>query len=641
MGRFGLCGPTYTSQSVNADCQRCVNLYPETNESGQGNAAQILLSSPGLGIFCMLPEGPLRGEFEFNGRGFAVGGTRFCEVLAGGHVLNIGNVGNDGLPATMVANQADQLLISSAGTIYLYDLAANILSQPAAAPANISIVEFSDGFFLALSKNSNQFQLSNSLDGNTWSGINVAKVSVFPENLVTMIVDHREVALLGSKRSAVYFDSGGTFPYDVVPGGFIEQGAAAIYGRSRLDNSVFWLGKDENGQGIAWRNNGYTPQRISNHSVEFLWSRYPRIDDAISYAFQDQGHTFWHIYFPSGLNDSGLPLGASWRYDAATQMWHEVSAWDAEAGRYTAHRSMCHMFHLGMHLVGDWGSANIYQMSSPTEKAGGGWNFCDDAGTLIRRMRRSPHVGTLGKRTFHNALQLFVEAGVGPQPPLLGPNLGPPRAPSQLFLEDANGAIWQVTIDDNGNFVRILATDAPGFLGFGADGFGVSFGGISGGAVTPSQVPLILEDSGMVPSTAWQIGITIAGNLTATPVPFSSSYPQIFQMASTQGNHLTGILVTKDGLIQANVPDQSRAPQVCMRYSKDWGHTWSNEHWKGIGKAGEFLKRVIWRRLGWSWDRVYEISMTDPVPWRIIDADLDATGFQPTERLVHQLRKGA
>jgi hypothetical protein len=624
MARFGFCGPTYTSASVNADCQRCVNFIPEVNESGQGNAAIILLPTPGLSVFAALPDLPARGLFEFNGRCFAVGGARFCEIQAGGVVVNIGAVVNDGKPASMVANQANQVLIASGGTIYLYDLATNIFSQPSGAPTGINIVEFSDGYFVALSANSNQWQLSNSLDGTIWSGINVAKISVYAENIVSMIATDRQLVFFGNKRSVVYYDSGNTFPYDVVPGGFIEQGCAATYSPVRMDNSIFWLGKDERGQGIAWRNNGYTPQRISNHAIEQTWATYPRIDDAIGYSYQDGGHTFYHLYFPSA--------NASWRYDAATQMWHEPLFWDVTRGTYTAHHSQCHVFAFGKHLVGDWKTGNVYQMDTA---------FLNDFGNPIRRMRRSPHVGTLGKRTFHNSLQLFCEVGLGPQPPLTGPNLGPPKAPNSIILADVNGGLWQVTIDDNGNPNRIQVSSG-----------------------TPQVI--ILADSAMVPSTAWEIIITVDGNLDTESVTqdsgggYGASYgadpygsgpgsggsslsqlSQIYPMASVPGNHLTGFLVTPDGNIQTNKPNLARDPRVSLRYSRDWGHTWSNEMWKGIGQAGQYMKRVIWRRLGWSWDRVYEIVFSDPVPFRIVDADLDATGFQPTERLVHQLRKGA
>ena len=65
-----------------------------------------------------------------------------------------------------------------------------------------------------------------------------------------------------------------------------------------------------------------------------------------------------------------------------------------------------------------------------------------------------------------------------------------------------------------------------------------------------------------------------------------------------------------------------------LRWSDDGGHTWSNEHWVGMGKLGEYGKRVIWRRLGMTTklrDRVYEVSGSDPVKIAIMGAELTAT----------------
>jgi len=63
-------------------------------------------------------------------------------------------------------------------------------------------------------------------------------------------------------------------------------------------------------------------------------------------------------------------------------------------------------------------------------------------------------------------------------------------------------------------------------------------------------------------------------------------------------------------------------PTLMLRWSDDGGKTWSNEHWTTAGKIGEYRKRVRWSRLGAARDRVFELVCTDPVPWRIIDADL-------------------
>jgi len=57
--KFPLVGPSYTSQSVNADCQSTINLYPERIESGEGNANIVLYPSPGTKVFVDLPAPPL------------------------------------------------------------------------------------------------------------------------------------------------------------------------------------------------------------------------------------------------------------------------------------------------------------------------------------------------------------------------------------------------------------------------------------------------------------------------------------------------------------------------------------------------------------------------------------------------------
>jgi len=65
---------------------------------------------------------------------------------------------------------------------------------------------------------------------------------------------------------------------------------------------------------------------------------------------------------------------------------------------------------------------------------------------------------------------------------------------------------------------------------------------------------------------------------------------------------------------------QGSDPQVMLRWSDDGGNTWSNEHWRSAGKIGKYKTRVFWTRMGSARDRVYEISMTDPVPWKLVDA---------------------
>lgn len=69
---------------------------------------------------------------------------------------------------------------------------------------------------------------------------------------------------------------------------------------------------------------------------------------------------------------------------------------------------------------------------------------------------------------------------------------------------------------------------------------------------------------------------------------------------------------------------QGSDPQVRLRWSNDGGYTWSDFLLRSMGKIGDYLRRVIWNRLGQSRNRVWEISTSEPVPIRILGAWFDA-----------------
>jgi hypothetical protein len=74
-----------------------------------------------------------------------------------------------------------------------------------------------------------------------------------------------------------------------------------------------------------------------------------------------------------------------------------------------------------------------------------------------------------------------------------------------------------------------------------------------------------------------------------------------------------------------NQSDPGQIPQAMLRWSNDGGSTWSYEHWTSIGSVGQYKNRAIWRRLGWSRDRVFEVVVTDPINAVIISANLKAS----------------
>ncbi len=61
-------------------------------------------------------------------------------------------------------------------------------------------------------------------------------------------------------------------------------------------------------------------------------------------------------------------------------------------------------------------------------------------------------------------------------------------------------------------------------------------------------------------------------------------------------------------------------PQAMLQWSDDGGKTWSNESWASIGKIGEYLTRVRWTRLGSFRQRVFKLTISDPIPVIILSA---------------------
>lgn len=593
MAEFGFVGPSYTLSSPFADIQAAINLYCEANEVGLGKGQMHLLPTPGAVRFCAAPSAGLgRGTFSFQGRTFGVAGTNFFEALANGATVNVNPVLNDGNPASFAGNASGQLLIAAGGTVYLFNLNTNTF-QTITALAGIDVVQvcYTDAFFLALQDNSNVFYISALEDGTTWDLSNAAALSVFPDNVAAMIADHREVWFLGAKATQVYYDSGAAnTPYVPINGAFLEEGCIAPFSVAKLDNSVFWLGGDvDRGQGIVWRANGYTPQRISNFAIEFALQGYSKISDAIAYGYQENGHTFYVLYFPTA--------NVTWVYDCAMQMWHQRSYFSN--GVYNAHRSMSHTFNFGMHLVMDPVNGNINQQSTTLQT--------EADNSLIQRLRRAPHISTEQTFVSHRRLQIDVETG-------LGTFSGGNTFPGNLVLKDSTGQLWDITMLDNGTPVQTKIQPGP----------------------RPQNI--YLNDSS---GNSWLLGVTTGGMLTATPVTNVATYPNSFLLASVTGLSLWLISVPPSGDLQQTQTPIMRGPQMSLRWSDDGGHTWSNYYTVDCGQLGKYKTRAIWRRLGSSRDRVYEATMSDPIPWRIVNAYLDASpGFPvPQERLPKSIAK--
>jgi hypothetical protein len=71
---------------------------------------------------------------------------------------------------------------------------------------------------------------------------------------------------------------------------------------------------------------------------------------------------------------------------------------------------------------------------------------------------------------------------------------------------------------------------------------------------------------------------------------------------------------------------QGREPQLMLDWSDDNGKTWSSQRYASFGRVGQYLQRVKFHRLGQARDRIYRVSISDPVKRVILSAELEAEG---------------
>jgi hypothetical protein len=353
----GFLGPSATVRSRNANAERTVNLYTEF-APGTPKARPWMLGTPGVRPFVTLDNAPVRALFAQDGRMFAVSGTSFYEVFPTHTATLRGTAALDGRPATISSNgtNGNQLFVTSGGNGYIYNLTTNLITQIADTdfPTPVEMGTFSDGYFIALKRGTNQFNISALYDGTDWDALDVFQVSTMSDLSIALVESHRELYVFGSKYSSVWANSGGDPVYVPVGGVKIEQGCAAAYSAVNLDNTVYWLGGDSQGDRVVWKFNGYTPVRVSTHAVEYHLSTYPRISDAIAWTYQDEGHWFYLLYIPVA--------DVTWCYDVTTDQWHERAHWDPRYLVWRPHVGRCHCYSWGKHFVGARNSAVIYEM---------------------------------------------------------------------------------------------------------------------------------------------------------------------------------------------------------------------------------------------------------------------------------------
>jgi hypothetical protein len=453
-------------RSLNENSGYMQNCYLE--QSAAGNA--VLIGTPGMILKATLPNAPIRGCYSDSAVSYWVAGNGVYKVNPDFTYLLLGSLNTFNGHVDFASSGID-LMIADGTDGWAIKLATNVLTRITDPdfPTNPVAVQYLNGYFIVSQKDTQIFYVSEKSNiATSWNALDFASAEGKPDKTAGLAVYQGELVILGYKSIEFWNFTGNVdFPLQRNNSAVIDHGIIAPYSTSRALDSIYWLGGDNLGQGLVWRLNGYTPERISTHEIEQQIAALPYIGDAYSLTYQQEGHIFYVLQFPSA--------NKTLAYDTVTGLWHTRSYRNPLSGVDDSWRASAICFS-GSILAGDTQTGNIYKLSL---------DEYTDNGNIIMRVRDTTEAAETQKYLYYNELIVNMEVGVG----------------------------------------------------------------------------LVLG----------------------------------------QGND----------------------PQLMVQWSNDYGHTWGNFHYASIGKIGQYGARAKFNRLGRGRNRVWRLTMSDPVKFVVLGATLE------------------
>lgn len=384
MATIPFIGQAYAGRSREINAQECINLFIDGDPS-DGKSKVSLYGTPGLTLFATLGvDHEVRGLCAGGDHLYAVCGAGFFKVSQGGAVSHIGDI-NSSTGAVSMENNGLQIMLADGKDGWVYTFDTGVLAQITDEDfPGAGTVDYLDGYFIFNKPNTAQFFITALYDGSSIDGLDFASAESSPDKIVSLIVDHRELYLLGEKTVEVWYNSGdSSFPFDRNSNAQIEIGLAAAGSVVAMDNTIIFLSD----RGTVVRLSSYTPQIISTRAIEYQLSK----EDAASaraFSYTQEGHNFYVLTFPSGR---------TWVYDAATSAWHSRKSFGMSRWR-----ANCHAVFAGENIVGDCSSGRLYTLDMDA--------YTDD-GRPIERIRVSQPLHAESKNVFMSELEIDFDAG--------------------------------------------------------------------------------------------------------------------------------------------------------------------------------------------------------------------------------------
>lgn len=387
----------------------CINLFPETVPGPKGPVIGLLINGPGLtAALATLGAGPVRAAYTAkDGLLYVVSGNGFYSVTTSWGSTRLGTIATSSGPCSIIDSPTQVMVVDGVGG-WCWNLVAKTFVQtiPNATTNDTgpNVAIYQDGFGLVNSLNSNQIYQTNYNDlstlatptGSGGATANNAFVQGNPQNVITMFDLDQEAWIFKQKATEVWINQAAPgFAFTQLQGVYMPVGIEAAASVARLNEGLAWLGSGDDGAGVVYLSVGYKYKVISNPTISEIFRGYSTRSDAIAYSYQQDGHWFYVLTFPTA--------NVTWVFDLTTGKWHQRLRFSN--GAFGREIPNCHALFNGKHVVGDYRNGNLYALDP---------NTYTDAGAprkWLRSWSALPDGAPLAPMSF-DSLQILLQTGI-------------------------------------------------------------------------------------------------------------------------------------------------------------------------------------------------------------------------------------
>lgn len=604
----GFVGAAYQMRSITTDCQQCINLYPDIDEAGTAKEGEIgaLMGTPGTSLFIELPTLPVRGIWtaKKQQRTFAVGGNKFYEVM-------------QGTPNTYLELGT---LLTSEGAVGMND----------------------NGIELVV------------VDGDNGYAYSFSEMSILPPAYDFTLVSGS--ATIG----ATYQNNAQTFTVlQTISSGMLLQTTGT---GDPLASGILTKFSGTGDATIAFTGFAITSQApwLPNHAYSLGDTIIPTANGYIYRAIQAGTTDAFPPNFPTTRGATVSDGSVLWE---RTSSFHEITDVGFLGSNIVAYQD-------GYFIFAQPNTNTVYT-SDNFATTFNALNFINLEGSTapvlnIVSMHRNLYIGTSA------TVEIYYDAGISPGFPFArinGAYMDQGLAAQFSLTQTANSMFWlgrdstgfgivYMTADYQPKRISTFAVEEQ-FASYADISDAIAYTYTEGGHVfyvlnfpTAQKTWCYDISTGLWHERAYNSNGNLVMQLGVYhtfgfDIHLVGSYTdgKIYQMSQNIYDDNGTVIIRKRvaphiakdmvricyssfqldvqqgyGLDGGAIPGSD--PQCMLRFSDDGGRTWSNIKQASIGKIGQYKKRAIFRRLGQARDRVFELTISDPVFTALMGAEL-------------------